>query len=161
MLVVPSLEDVEHTQRELADGGAVFGTRVVRFRWLFQEIASRAGFRARVASEVQRELIVEDAVRSLDLRVLRRSSERPGFVRATVRLVAEIERSMIEPARFTQALRDWAGDGPRRAYAGEVAAIYSRYRRRLEEAGLSDRQLSEWRALDALRREARAWGDTP
>jgi ATP-dependent helicase/DNAse subunit B len=161
MLVVPSLEDVEHTQRELADGGAVFGTRVVRFQWLFQEIASRAGFRPRVASEVQRELIVEEAVRSLELHSLRRSAGRPGFVRATVRLIAELERSMVEPARFTQALRDWAADGPRAGYAAEVAAIYSRYRQRLEEAGRCDRQLSEWRALDALRREARAWGDTP
>jgi ATP-dependent helicase/nuclease subunit B len=161
MLVVPSFEDVEHTQRELADGGAVFGTRVVRFKWLFQEIASRAGFRPRVAGEVQRELIVEEAVRSLGLDTLGRSAGRPGFVRATVRLVAELERSMVEPARFTQALRDWAGDGPRSGYAAEVAAIYSRYRQRLEEAGLYDRQLSEWRALDALRRDARAWGDTP
>ncbi len=42
-----------------------------------------------------------------------------------------------------------------------MAAIYSRYRQRLEDAGLYDRQLSEWRALDALRREARAWGGTP
>jgi ATP-dependent helicase/DNAse subunit B len=161
ILVVPSFEDVEHTQRELADGGAVFGTRVVRFEWLFKEIAGRVGCRERVASDVQRELILEQAIRSLDLQVLRRSSERPGFVRATVRLVAEIEGSMIEPQRFTQALREWAGDGPRRAYADEVASIYSRYRQRLEEAGLSDRQLSEWRALNALRRDAAAWGDTP
>jgi ATP-dependent helicase/DNAse subunit B len=161
ILVVPSFEDVEHTQRELADGGAVFGTQVVRFKWLFQEIASRASFRPRMASEVQRELIVEEAVRSLDLHSLRRSAERPGFVRATVRLIAELERSMIEPARFTQALRDWAGDGPRREYAGEIAAIYSRYRQRLDDAGMCDRQLSEWRALDALRRDPRAWGDTP
>ncbi len=161
ILVVPSFEDVEHTQRELADGGAVFGTRVLRFKWLFQEIANRASFRPRVASEVQRELIVEEAVRSLDLNALRRSAGRPGFVRATVRLVAELERSMVEPARFTQALRDWAGDGPRREYAAEIAAIYSRYRQRLDDAGMCDRQLSEWRALDALRREPRAWGDTP
>jgi ATP-dependent helicase/DNAse subunit B len=161
ILVVPSLEDVEHTQRELADGGAVFGTRVVRFKWLFEEIASRAGFRARLASDVQRELIVEEAVGSLDLQALQRSSRRPGFVRATVRLVAELERSMVEPARFTQALRDWAGDGPRATYAREVAAIYSRYRQRLEDAGLTDAELFSWRALDALRRDAPAWGNTP
>ena len=46
ILVVPSFEDVEHTQRELADGGAVFGARVVRFEWLFETIADRAGYRA-------------------------------------------------------------------------------------------------------------------
>lgn len=161
ILVVPSLEDVEHTQRELADGGAVFGTRVVRFRWLFDEIASRAGFRARIASDVQRELVAEEAVQSLDLRALRRSSARPGFVRAAVRLIAELERSMVEPARFTQALRDWADSGPRHDYAAEVAAIYSRYRQRLDDANLCDQELYAWRALDALRREAQAWGSTP
>jgi ATP-dependent helicase/DNAse subunit B len=160
ILVVPSFEDVEHTQRELADGGAVFGGRVMRFEWLFKTIADRAGYRARVASDLQRELIVEEAVRSLDLSALARSSERPGFVRAAARLVAELERSMVEPPRFTRALRDWAGDGPRRAYADEVAAVYAGYRKRLESSGLVDPELFSWRALDALRREARAWGHT-
>jgi ATP-dependent helicase/DNAse subunit B len=161
ILVVPSLEDVEHTQRELADGGAVFGTRVVRFAGLFREIASRAGCRERVASRMQRELIVEEAVGSLELRALRRSAARPGFIRAAARLIAELERAMVEPARFTRALRDWSGEGPRRGYADEVAALYSRYRERLEAAGLFDYELSAWRALDALRRDSRAWGDTP
>jgi ATP-dependent helicase/DNAse subunit B len=161
ILVVPSLEDVEHTQRELADGGAVFGTRVVRFKWLFKEIADRAGSRERQASDIQRELIVEEAVRSLELNALRRSAERPGFIRAAVRLVSELERSMVEPQRFTQALREWAGDGPRRGYADEVAMIYARYRERLEATGLADYELSAWRALNALRRDARAWGETP
>ena len=43
---MPAFEDVEHTQRELADGGAVFGARVVRFEWLFETIAERAGYAA-------------------------------------------------------------------------------------------------------------------
>jgi hypothetical protein len=43
ILVVPAFGDVEHAQRELAERGAVFGARVLRFRWLFEEIASRAG----------------------------------------------------------------------------------------------------------------------
>jgi len=161
ILVVPSFQDVEHTQRELADGGAVFGARVVRFAWLFDEIATRTGYRARIASGVQREAVVEDAVRSAGLRVLERSSRRPGFVRAAGRFVAELERSMVEPARFARALRDWAAGGPRGAYAEEVAAIYSRYRDKLEAAGLVDRELFSWRALDSLRRETRAWGGTP
>ena len=161
ILVVPSLEDVEHTQRELAEGGAVFGAQVLRFDWLFREIARRAGHHERPASDLQRELIVEEAVRSLELSALASSARRPGFVRAAARLVAELERSMVEPPRFTRALRDWAGDGPRRAYADEVAAVYAGYRRRLEEAGLSDPELYAWRALDALRRDARAWGSTP
>ena len=63
ILVVPTLGDVEHAQRELADRGAVFGARVLRFKWLFEEIASRAGYGQPVASDFQRELLVEEAVR--------------------------------------------------------------------------------------------------
>ena len=35
ILVVPTFSDVEHSQRELAERGAVFGARVMRFDWLF------------------------------------------------------------------------------------------------------------------------------
>jgi ATP-dependent helicase/DNAse subunit B len=68
---------------------------------------------------------------------------------------------MVEPPRLTRALRDWAGEGPRRAYADEVASIYARYRDGLDAAGLVDTELFAWRALDALRREPRLWGSTP
>ncbi len=161
ILVVPAFGDVEHAQRELAQRGAVFGARVLRFRWLFQEIAGRAGYSARVASEVQRELIAEGAVRRADLRVLAESAGHPGFVHATGHFVAELGRSMVDPARFTRALRDWSGDGPRRDYADEVAALYRGYRNGLEAAGLVDPELFAWSALDALRERPAAWGSTP
>ena len=48
ILVVPAFQDVEHAQRELAERGAVFGARVLRFEWLFREIAERAGHWERV-----------------------------------------------------------------------------------------------------------------
>ena len=62
--------------------------------------------------------------------MLAESAAQPGFVRAATRFVAELGRSMVDPARFTRALRDWAGDGPRRAYAEEVAAALPRLPRR-------------------------------
>jgi ATP-dependent helicase/DNAse subunit B len=161
ILVVPALPDVEHEQRELAQRGAVFGVSVLRFDWLFREIARRAGTSCPVASEVQRELIVEDSVRRARLELLAGSAGQPGFVHAAAHFVAELGRSMVEPARFTQALRAWAGEGPRRRYAEEVAAIYRGYRDGLERAGLVDAELFAWRALDQLRREPGAWGATP
>ncbi|HEX3278476.1 MAG TPA: PD-(D/E)XK nuclease family protein [Thermoleophilaceae bacterium] len=161
ILVVPALPDVEHEQRELAERGAVFGVSVLRFDWLFREIARRSGESRPVASEVQRELLVEDAVGRARLELLAESAAQPGFVHAAARFVAELGRSMVEPARFTQALRTWAGDGPRRRYAEEVAAVYRGYRDGLEKAGLVDPELFAWRALDALRREPAAWGTTP
>jgi ATP-dependent helicase/DNAse subunit B len=161
VLVVPSFQDVEHAQRELAERGAVFGARVVRFAWLFELIAERAGYAARPASDLQRKLIVEQAVAAAGLRVLAESAGRPGFARAAARFVAELERAMVDPGRLTRALRDWAGHGPHRAYADEIASIYRRYRDGLEAAGLVDPELFAWRALDALRREPAGWGRTP
>ena len=161
VLVVPAFEDVEHSQRELADRGAVFGARVLRSGQLFGVIAARAGLSARVASELQRDLIVEAAVEATRLEVLAESAARPGFARAAAAFVEELERSMIEPARFTQALRVWAGSGARRAYAEELAELYRRYRAGLEAAGVMDEALFAWRALDALRRAPASWGATP
>jgi ATP-dependent helicase/nuclease subunit B len=161
VLVVPSFRDVEHVQRELADKGAVLGAEVVRFRRLFELVAQHAGYTARRASPLQRELLLEQAIRGIELRVLGASAERPGFVRAAVRFVSELERSMVEPQRLVQALRAWAGDGPRRGYAEDVGAIYLRYRQALENAGLVDQELYAWRALDALRREPARWGRRP
>ncbi|MEX1142757.1 MAG: PD-(D/E)XK nuclease family protein [Thermoleophilaceae bacterium] len=161
VLVVPAFEDVEHNQRELAARGAVFGARVLRFKALFALIASRAGAGGRVASPLQRELVVAEAVRDARLEEMAESAERPGFVRAAARFVAELERSMVEPARLTSALRRWAGDGPRRRYADELAEIYRRYRDRLAAAGLVDEDLRAWSAVEALREAPTSWGATP
>jgi ATP-dependent helicase/DNAse subunit B len=161
ILVVPTFQDVEHAQRELAERGAVFGARVLRFDWLFREIAERGAYHEPVASPVQRELIVEEAVRRARLEVLAESAAQPGFVRAAARFVAELGRSMVDPARLTVGLRAWAGDGPRRDYAEEVAAIYRGYHDGLERAGLADPELFARRALDAVRLEPERWGATP
>ena len=161
ILVVPAFWDVEHNQRELAERKAVFGARVLRFEWLFRLMAERAGCAEPVASDVQRELILEEAVRSAGLRELGQSADRTGFVKAALRFVTELERSMVEPARFTSAVQAWAAGGPREGYAREIASVYSRYRDGLERAGLVDRPLFEWRTLDALRREPAGWRRTP
>jgi ATP-dependent helicase/DNAse subunit B len=123
-------------------------------------MAARAGFGGREASDFQRELIVEQAIRRARLNVLVESAAQPGFVRAAARFVAELNRSMVEPAHLTRSLRQWAGDGPRRAYADEVSGLYRAYREGLEAAGLLDPELFAWRAVDVLR-TTRAWGDTP
>ena len=161
ILVVPAFQDVEHAQRELAERGAVFGAGVLRFELLFRAIAERAGYGERVASEVQRELLIEAAVDAATLTVMADSAGRPGFFRAAARLAAELGAARVEPGRFTAALRAWAGDGPRRTYADEVGAVYGGYRRGLERAGLVDAELFSWRALDAIRAEPERWSATP
>ncbi len=136
---------------------------MLRFDRLFGELGRRAGYSARAASELQRELLVERAIERAGLELLADSAGQPGFVRAASRFVAELDGSVpgLEPPRFTSALRQWAGDGPRRRYADELAAIYRHYREGLEAAGLVDLELQRWGALDALRREPQRWGATP
>src|SRR4051794_29475031 len=135
ILVVPSFQDVEHAQRELAERGAVFGATVLRFDRLFAEIATRVGYRARVASELQRELVVERAADAADLLALAESAPQPGFVGAGARFGAELGGAMVAPARFTSALRAWqAGDAPGGRYGEEIAGIYRQYQRGLDAA---------------------------
>jgi ATP-dependent helicase/DNAse subunit B len=161
ILVVPAYQDVEYAQRELAERGAVFGARVLRFEWLFREIALRTGHSARAASDVQRELVVEEAVRRARLDVLADSASQPGFVRAAADFIGELGRAMVGPAELTRALRAWAGDGPRRRYAEEVAALYRTYRDGIEAAGLADPEQLSLGAVDALRMAPDRWGRTP
>jgi ATP-dependent helicase/DNAse subunit B len=165
ILVVPDLQDVEHAQRELAERGAVFGATVLRFKRLFGEIAARAGRSDRPASDVQRELVVEESVRRARLRVLGASAAQPGFVKAATRFVAEVRRydreAALDPERFTRAMRRWAGDGPRRPYAEDLAAVYTGYHEGLAAAGLVDAEAQAWEALDVLRAEPDRWGGTP
>src|SRR3954449_13637617 len=47
LLVVPTAADAERYRRELAEDGAVFGPRVLRFAGLIDEAARRAGLAAR------------------------------------------------------------------------------------------------------------------
>ena len=156
--MVPRMDDIDHHQRELAGTGALLGGHVVRFSWLFEEIANRCAFSARRASRLQVELIAEQAVRRTPFAALSASAARPGFARAATKLFAELERSRVEPARLGAALKKWAPESP---YASEIAALYRSYRERLEAAGLVDAELFAWQALERLRHEPHRWGRTP
>ena len=187
LLVVPTAADAVHYQRELAGSGLVFGVEVQTFARLVGEIAARAGLSVRPLGPVARERVVRAAVGDVPLRVLARSAATPGFADAAGALFAELQRSLVTPARFTAALRAWAaepegGGGGRAepeearrggraaepegaaaaAYAAELAALYAAYRRRLEALGRPDREGHAWAALDALRAApAGAWGARP
>ena len=161
VLVVPTSADVEHYQRELSAEGIVVGAEVSTFPRLVRGLASITGVRARVLGAVARERLVRAAVADADLQVLARSAAAPGFAAAAGALFAELGRSLVGPARFVRAVRDWeaAGDAP--AHAGELAALYSGYHRRLEALGAVDLEGLARAALDALRENPAAWGGRP
>jgi ATP-dependent helicase/DNAse subunit B len=161
ILVVPEFRDVEHAQREMAANGAVFGVRVVRFAWLWDLIARRVGYSARIATRFQRELVVAQAVRDARLEVLAPSASRPGFVRVAARFLQEVGRAGIEPDVLEKALARWARGGARAGYASEIARLHAGYRQALDGAGLVDPELFAWRTLTALRADPHGFGGTP
>ena len=155
---MPTSADVQHYQRELAAEGIVLGAEVLTFNWLVRAIAEATGVRARVLGPVARERVVRAAVADTRLEVLARSAAAPGFAAAAGALFAELGRSLVGPARFAQALRDWP-EAP--AHAGELAALFSAYHRRLERLGAVDGEGLARAALDALRERPAAWGARP
>ncbi|MBV8953579.1 MAG: PD-(D/E)XK nuclease family protein [Solirubrobacterales bacterium] len=159
LLVVPTATDAEHYSRELADRGRVVAT-VLTFAGLTREIARRAGYNARLVSGLARERVIRRVLAELRLGVLARSARAPGFLVAAAALMAELERAMITPQRFGQALRAWAIEDPRRAdYSDDLAALYRAYVRALDRLGRVDAELFGWRALDALRARPGRWGE--
>lgn len=161
-LVVPTAADALHYERELAAGGALIGGRVGTFDSFVVELARRAGTPEAALGEVERERVVAAAIRDAGLRAFAPSSRAPGFLRAAVRLEAELGRERVTPQRLRQALGAWAGRrGRRAAHAREVAAIHAAYVARLERMAAMDREGRAWRALDALRAEPSRWGATP
>ena len=161
LLVVPTAVDARHYARELAGDGVVLGS-VLTFSGLAYEIARRAQYAGRRVSELQRERILQRVVAGSRLDVLRASATAAGFAAAAGELIAELQRSLVEPGRFIAGLRAWAAQDVRRApYAHEVGRIYGDYVRELDRLGRVDRELYARRALDALRAAPHRWGAEP
>ncbi len=157
-LVVPTRADVGEFERELTGEGSTQAVRVTTFSGLTREIARRAGWWARGLGPLQRERLVASAIAEAKVEALAPVAATPGFLASALAFVAELERSLVTPQRFTAAVRAWPEATPA---AREAAAIYDRYARALERLGRVDPELFAWRALDALRARPAAWGDTP
>jgi ATP-dependent helicase/DNAse subunit B len=165
VLVVPTARDARHYERELAASGGerppvVLGS-VLTFDGLVSRVAERAGYAGRRLSALQRRQLLVSLVARLrrdGLDALDSSARGPGFALAAGDLIAELQRSLITPQRFTQALRAWAAQDVRRAgFTHDLGRIYAAYARELEALGRVDRELFAWRALDALRADPQSW----
>ncbi|MGH2859008.1 MAG: PD-(D/E)XK nuclease family protein [Solirubrobacteraceae bacterium] len=157
LLVVPTALDARHYARELAGDGVVLAA-VLTFAGLVDEIARRTGAGGRVLSELQRERVLARVLVRADMRVLAQAAPTAGFLAAAGDLIAELQRSLVSPQRFSAGLRAWSAQDVRRApYARELGWIYAGYIRELDRIGRVDRDLYAWRALDALRASPAAW----
>jgi ATP-dependent helicase/DNAse subunit B len=158
LLVVPTAEDALHYRRELAAEGLVLGS-VHTFAGLVDEIARRAAYDGRRLTEVQRDHLLTRSVADTRFEELAVSASSAGFREAAGRFVAELERALLTPQRFSAALAQWtAGDERRVDYARDLDRLFRSYSGQLERHGRVDGELFAWRALDALRREPQRWG---
>ncbi|HZV76117.1 MAG TPA: PD-(D/E)XK nuclease family protein [Conexibacter sp.] len=157
-LVVPTVADAAEFERELTGDGSTQAGCVTTFAGLAREIARRAGWWARSVGPLQRERLVAAAIAEAPLEALTPVAATRGFLASALAFVAELERSLVTPQRFTAAVRAWPEATPA---AREAAAIYDRYARALDRIGRVDPELFAWRALDALRARPGAWGTTP
>ena len=161
LLVVPTAADAHYYGREVAARGCVLGS-VITFAGLAREIAHRAEYQGRRLSAFQRERVLRRVVAEISFDVLGESAASTGFPTAAGNLISELERSLVTPQRFAQALAAWASRDPRRgAYAGDLASLYRRYAHELERIGLTDADMHTWSALDALRAAPGRWGNDP
>ncbi len=161
LLVVPTQADAAHYDRELAGAGVVLG-RALTFSGLIAEVARRAGYKATRLAPLQHQRLLRSAVAGLSLHALEQSAGAAGFPAAVGRLTAELQSARVDPARFTVALRAWAGHEPDRvAYAEDLAAVYRGYLSAVQRSGRDDAERFAWGALDALRAAPQRWGATP
>src|SRR5439155_21552995 len=84
-----------------------------------------------------------------------------GFPVALGALFAELQRSLVPAPRLTAAVWAWEAAGTAPRHAGELAALYAAYHRRLGALGARDRDGLARAALDALRAEPAAWEGRP
>ncbi len=161
LLVVPTVADAEHYDRELAAGGVALG-RALTFAGLIGEISQRAGVDPVRLTQLQRTHLVRRTVGSLELPALGTAARSPGFIHHAGNLIAELRRARVSAPRFAASLRSWAGGDPARtAYAADLAAIPLRYAELLARLGRVDQEQFAFTALDAVRAAPACWAQAP
>ncbi len=160
VLVVPTLDDVFSFERELCREGAVLGVAPMTFRALFTSVATAAG--APPGPELTRAqrlraVAVAIAGRRRSLGPLRRSAARPGFARAFVRLLDDLEDAGVEPG----AVEAGAGTLEGSAYLSDIASLFEGYVEARGRSGRIDRHQVAREAIALLRAEPALWGARP
>ena len=159
ILVVPTADDAARFERDLCEArGAVIGVSIRTFASLFDHAARSAALTLPPAlSAPQRLALVRAAVRTTALRLLARSSRRPGFAPALDLLIAELQGALLEPRDLELAARE-LDEGE---YEAELAALYASYSDLRDRAGRGDRGSQAAATIAALREHPERWAGGP
>jgi ATP-dependent helicase/DNAse subunit B len=152
-LIVPRAADARHYRRELAGDAVALGVRVALFDDLSEEMARRALVGGCVIDAPAREQVIAAL-----LAKSRGGGVERGYARELARLVGELERTRVTPARLRKALGAWERSQPGMAAGLRVLGeVYGRYGRAMRDAGLMDLDARNADALDALRKSPALW----
>ncbi|MCD6014873.1 MAG: ATP-dependent nuclease subunit B-like protein [Solirubrobacterales bacterium] len=159
VLVVPTGDDAARFERDLCAGrGATLGVAIRTFSSLFEDGARATALDLPPAlSATQRLALVGAAIDATELRLLRRSSARPGFAPALDALISELQGALVTPLDLDLHARE-LDDGD---YERELAALYGTYEELRERAGRSDAGSRALATIDALRARPQDWGARP
>src|SRR5437764_865117 len=115
------------------------GSRLCTFQDFAEEVLRDNDPRARLLSNIQRRLLVEEVVARLEeqgeVSHFARILETRGFVEGLLGLLVELKRSEISPLRFARALYRCGSSVPGgvRPQDRQCARIYARYQRELRK----------------------------
>jgi RecB family exonuclease len=160
VLVVPTVDDVFAFERELCAEGAALGGAAMTFGALFHTVATAGGVPPGAElSRAQRLRAIEVAVgaRLRQLGPLRRSASRPGFARAFVRLLDELQASGVDPGAVEASAATLEGS----AYLSDIATLFAGYAEVRERTGRADSHGIAREAIKLLRRDGSFWGNRP
>jgi ATP-dependent helicase/DNAse subunit B len=133
LLLVPTSDDADRFEQELAAEG-ILGASIVTFHQLFAEIGRAIGTDARPSlTEAQRLRVLQLMLGEVELRQLRRSARRPGFLPALAALLDELAAAGAEPGSLEERAERVADPG-----AAEVARILGAYEARRDGLGRGD-----------------------
>jgi len=156
-LVVPTRPAVELAERDLlARRGVVLGGAIGTFDDLFERALERCGEPAGWLGGLPRRRVLDAVVREAELDGLAAAARFPGFVDGLSRLFDDLAAG-AEPDQLDRRLQRFAGEGRR----GELVALHTRYRQRLDELGVRDRAGGHARAAVLLGSRLEAWDETP
>jgi ATP-dependent helicase/DNAse subunit B len=158
ILVVPTVDDVFSFERELCEGGAALGGTTITFGALFRSVATAGGVPPGAElSAAQRLRAVSVAVETRLARLgpLRRSAARPGFARAFVRLLDELQAAGLDPDAVEAGAATLEGS----AYLSDIATLFSGYAGTRDRTGRVDAHGIAREAIELLRRDGSFWGE--
>lgn len=160
VLAVPTLDDAFAAERALCAEGPLVGGAVMTLDALIRAVAAAAGLPpVAELSPVQRLRAVAVGIESRlpGLGPLRRSAARPGFPRAFLRLLDELQAAGREPGDVEAGAGTLEGS----AYLADIAALFAGYAEARERSGRVDFHAVAAEAVAALRRDPSLWGRRP